>query len=179
MRMHALARAGRVAGKALVWASLGLGTMVAGMFVSGWHIGMDVQRIMGAEACMPSTFYAWHRSADFEPAKGQYVVTYMPRHDLTGKAGAAPGSRLIKIIRATAGDHVKIVGTYLWINDEMVDRLWLAKSLPGKTVGDFDVNMVLGPDEYFLMGTEQASFDSRYWGVVRRPALVGYSVPVV
>ena len=89
------------------------------------------------------------------------------------------GTLVEEHIIGVPGDTIRIQGTELWINGEHTDRLWLAKSLPGKTVGDYDTEMVLPPGQYFVMGTTHESFDSRYWGPLHREAIIGTARPLL
>lgn len=145
--------------------------------LTGFRVGLDVQRLIGEPACMPSLVYLWHRTDGVEPRKEDYVVAQMPATGM--QVGARPGDRIVKRVMAAEGDRVLIKGTELWINGKHADRLWLAKSLPGKTVGDFDRDMTLKQGEFFLMGTTKESFDSRYWGAVQREAIIGYATPLL
>ena len=42
-----------------------------------------------------------------------------------------------------------------------------------------EVRAALKLDDVFLMGTTHESFDSRYWGPVKREAIIGYAVPLL
>lgn len=151
--------------------------LVVGLHMSGLRIGLDVQRLIGEPACMPSLVYLWHSPDRATPKKGDYVVALMPDTGLG--VGARKGDRIVKKVMAVEGDRVRIEGTELWINDEHADRLWLAKSIPGKAPGDFDRDSVMVEHEIFLMGTTQESFDSRYWGTLSRDAVIGYAIPLL
>lgn len=150
--------------------------VVLGLILTGFRVGIDVQRLIGKPACMPWMVYVWHKANQVEPEVGFYVVARMPAIGMA--VGARPGDRIVKKVAAVPGDKIRIEGTELWINGIHSDRLWLAKSLPGKVVGDFDKNMTLKAGEFFLMGTTKESFDSRYWGPIHREAIIGYAYPV-
>ncbi|KLR58990.1 peptidase S26 [Diaphorobacter sp. J5-51] len=149
---------------------------VIGLLLTGYRVGLDAQRLIGKPACMPSLVYLWTKTDGNPPSKGDYIVARMPKTSFG--MGGREGDRIVKIIAGVPGDKVRIVGTELWINGEHKDRLWLAKSLPGKSVGDYDVDVVLGERQYFVMGTTQESFDSRYWGPINREAIIGTALPV-
>lgn len=153
-----------------------LGFIVLGLWLLGAHIGLDVQRLIGQPACMPTTVYLWRNGMAGPPKVGEYVVARMP--DRGYAIGARPGDRIVKKIMAVAGDQVKVSGTELFINGKHVDRLWLAKSIPGKAPGDFDVDITLREGQLFLMGTTQESFDSRYWGAIEREQIIGSAIPL-
>lgn len=174
-------RAGvRTAGRFIKFGVVGFlvltGLLALGLWLTGIRIGIDVQRLVGEPACMPSLVYLWKPGMPQEPKIGDYVLARMPKSGLP--VGAREGDRIVKRVAALAGDTVKVRGTELWINGKHADRLWLAKSLPGKSPGDFDAEYTLKDGQMFLMGTTKESFDSRYWGVVNREAFLGYAVPL-
>ena len=162
----------------LVVNAVSIALITLGLWLSGLRIGIDVQRLIGEPACMPSLVYIWKPGLS-EPAKvGHYILARMP---VTGLGvGARPGDRIVKRVRAVAGDTVKVEGTELYINGkhQEKDRLWLSKSIPGKQPGDFDREVTLVDGELFLMGTTKESFDSRYWGTVKREAILGSAIPL-
>lgn len=160
----------------LIGAVLVSGLIALGLWLTGIRVGVDVQRLVGEPACMPSLVYLWKKGMPQEPKIGDYVMTRMPNSGFV--VGARPGDRIVKKVAALAGDKVKVDGTELWINGKHVDRLWLAKSLPGKSPGDFDAEYTLKDGQMFLMGTTKESFDSRYWGVINREAFLGYAIPL-
>ena len=166
----------RVVGFGLLAALLLTALTVLALLLSGYRIGIDAQRLIGKPACMPSLIYLWTKTDGNPPITGDYIVARMPKTSFG--IGGREGDRIVKIVAAVPGDKVRIVGTELWINGEHKDRLWLAKSLPGKTVGDYDMDMVLGERQYFVMGTTQESFDSRYWGPINREAIIGSARPL-
>lgn len=170
-------RQARIAGRLGAALAVLLGATVFFMHGWGYRIGVDAQRLAGEPACLPNYLFLWSRADGTPPKKGDYIVALMPQTDLG--VGGRKGDRIIKIVMGMPGDKIRIEGTELWINEEHTDRLWLAKSLPGKEVGDFDTEMVLGEHQYFLMGTTHESFDSRYWGPVSREAIIGTATPLL
>lgn len=154
-----------------------LSVVVISMQISGVNLAVDAQKVAGEPSCLPYEFYLWHKGLDASLQKGDYIVISMP--DKGYKIGARPGDRVIKKVAALPGDRVRISGTELYINEKHVDRLWLAKSIDGKKPGDFDADMVLNKDQVFLMGTTKESFDSRYWGPVRRDSIIGRALPLL
>ena len=187
MRLQAEAKA-KVQGRRRRWVKgllwflaadlVSMALVVMGLQFTGIRIGLDVQRLIGKPACMPSLVYLWRKTdLAVTPKVGDYVVALMPKTGIA--AGARYGDRIVKKVAAVGGDRVRIEGTELWINEVHADRLWLAKSLPGREVGDFDRDAVLGESDVFLMGTTQESFDSRYWGPVNREAIIGHAIPLL
>lgn len=83
----------------------------------------------------------------------------------------------VKMVGAVPGDRVEIRGERLFINGRLRDQLWLVKAL-GKKPGDFDTSYTVPPGEYFVMGTTPESFDSRYWGTIKREQIIGSASPL-
>ena len=151
--------------------------LVVGLRFFDIRVGIDVQRLIGEPACMPSLVYVWRpEKSGFKPAIGEYVIARMPNSGFS--VGAREGDRIVKKVAAGPGDKVLIQGTELWINDKHADRLWLANSLEGKKAGDFDTRLELEDGQYFLMGTTKESFDSRYWGIVQSESIIGRALPL-
>lgn len=143
----------------------------------GYRIGLDVQWLSGEPSCLDESVFVMRMRVDRPPEIGDYVVAKMP--DSRMSVGAPAGARLIKKVVARAGDKIRIKDNNLYINGVFSDRLWLAKSIPGKTSEDFEAEYELAAHQYFLMGTTKESFDSRYWGVVNLEAIRGYAYPVL
>ena len=104
----------------LVTNAVSIALITLGLWLSGLRIGIDVQRLIGEPACMPSLVYIWNPGLS-EPAKvGHYVLARMPATGLG--VGARPGDRIVKRVRAVAGDTVKVEGTELYINGKHQDN---------------------------------------------------------
>lgn len=143
---------------------------------SGYRLGFDPQKLFGLPSCSDDIVYFMALKPNIVPKRGDYIVAAMPEHDLN--MGPPNGRLIVKRVVAGPGDSVKIEGTELYINGLHRDRLWLAKSIPKKQPGDFDISITLASGQYFLMGTTQESFDSRYWGPVSEDSIRGYAYPL-
>lgn len=100
-----------------------------------------------------------------EPDRGDVMVFHS-----TGKtyfikrAIGLPGDRL------SIHDGVVTIRNDQYPNGHVLNEAYLA---PGaQTSGDVDIT--LGPDEYFVLGDNRSySYDSRSWGVLKRDEIVG------
>ncbi len=102
-----------------------------------------------------------------QPERGEVVVFHYPGDERT---------YFIKRIIGLPGEHVLVEGGKVMIyNKKYPDGMQIDETyLPGnlKTIGEKD--MVLGDNEYFVMGDNRdASFDSRQWGPLKRTEVVG------
>lgn len=156
---------------------LGAVALLSALQASSYRIGFDVQRLSGEPTCLPSFLYVMKYELDHKPRLGDYVVAKMPDTGLP--IGGRPGDNIIKRVVGIPGDHIRIQGTELYINGMQRDRLWLAKSIPGKDVGSFDAEYSLQEGQYFLMGSTKESFDSRYWGALSLDSIRGFARPLL
>lgn len=80
------------------------------------------------------------------------------------------GMTVVKQLVAGPGDHVVLTPETLTINGRFVLRNEVTRlgEEAGTPVDLQPMDRVLGPDEFFVVGTHPRSYDSRYWGVVER-----------
>lgn len=100
-----------------------------------------------------------------EPARGDVIVFRYPKDT---------SQKFIKRIIGLPGETVDIQNSKVSITKDnetfALDEEYLSDDL--KTYGD--VNIILGSDEYFVLGdNREYSFDSRSWGVVPRGNIIG------
>ncbi len=144
-------------------------------------------------------FTTWHIAEWGNPQRGDIAVFFSP-HD---------GKRLVKRVIGLPGDTVELRNNQLVINGTPVEyqpiaeellrdipaaeregRVFASEKLPGQThaVGGHSAApaprnfapIVVPQGEYFMMGDNRDdSFDSRFWGTVKREKIVGRATAVV
>ena len=144
-------------------------------------------------------FTTWHLAEWSNPQRGDIVVFFSP-HD---------GKRLVKRVIGLPGDTIELRNNQLVINgtsveyqpiaDELLrdipaaertDRVFASEQLPGQThaVGGYPAAPAprtfapirVPEGQYFMMGDNRDdSFDSRFWGTVKREKIVGCATSVV
>jgi signal peptidase I len=144
-------------------------------------------------------FTTWHIAEWSNPQRGDIVVFFSP-YD---------GKRLVKRVIGLPGDIIELRNNQLVINGVAVEsqpiaddllryipaaeregHTFASEKLPGQThaVGGFPAvpaprtfaPLVVPQDEYFMMGDNRDdSFDSRFWGTVKREKIVGRVTAVV
>ncbi len=141
------------------------------------------------------------------PDRGDIMVFYPPSTKLS-KSPIPLLARLtgifckdvayIKRVVGLPGDKIEIVpepdgSAYVWINDkkyeeDYIQSIYEFPACPDKSADAFVLAneqvmkcgpFKLGPDSYFMMGDNRgSSFDSRYWGELKRDRFVGRAVAV-
>ena len=144
-------------------------------------------------------FTTWHIAEWSNPQRGDIAVFFSP-HD---------GKRLVKRVIGLPGDTVELRDNQLIINGASVQyqpiaeellryipesqrtgRVFASEKLPGQThaVGGYPASpaprtfapVVVPQGEYFMMGDNRDdSFDSRFYGSVKREKIVGRATAVV
>ncbi len=144
-------------------------------------------------------FTTWHIAEWSNPQRGDIVVFFSP-HD---------GKRLVKRVIGLPGDTIELRNNQLVINGTPIEyqpiaeellryipaaqregRVFTSEHLPGQThaVGGYPAApaprtcgpFVVSQGEYFMMGDNRDdSFDSRFYGTVKREKIVGRATAVV
>lgn len=115
------------------------------------------------QGCLPWLFY--FADKDVRTVSRGDIVLFSSR-------GAAPlfkdGSPLVKMAIGVPGDTIVAEGDKLYVNGTYWGSTKLGLLHFSKPPGYWDRKVMLKEGEYFMLGTEPRSFDSRFWGVVKR-----------
>jgi conjugal transfer pilin signal peptidase TrbI len=84
-----------------------------------------------------------------------------------------PNTEFVKLIVGGPGDLVRVDADATKVNGRIVAGPLDSLSTLGLKASDVERTFILGPDEYFAVGTRPHSYDSRYWGPVHASQFVG------
>lgn len=79
----------------------------------------------------------------------------------------------IKQITCSQGSVLSIKNGSTYFCDGKIIGVAKPTDSNGKLVSNFKFNGVIPKDNYFVMGTAQSSYDSRYWGFVNKKDIIG------
>ena len=81
--------------------------------------------------------------------------------------------RVSKRIVACPGDHLCITNSQIKVNGKILRQPFVATML-WNLMGQYDVDIVLGEDEYYVLGDNRCySMDSRHWGPIKESQILG------
>jgi len=143
------------------------------VFFHNHAIGIDPQQ----ETCLPYHVWLYETGRDVKLAPGDYVVFRM---DNRGQPFFTNGQTFVKRIAAAPGDTVVVTKGWVFIDGRKVKRVskHVAERMH-KATSDYDKHLVLAKGQYWAMGDHPNSFDSTYWGVLRRDQIIGRAIPVL
>ena len=83
------------------------------------------------------------------------------------------GQIIVKIAAGVTGDHIQVDSRQTTVNGSLIiEGLPLAEKLK-KPASSFKRDETIPPSAYWLTGKTDKSFDSRYWGYVYDPQVIG------
>lgn len=134
--------------------------------------------VWNASASAPLGLY-W--LSHIKPSRGDFVLAELPpdaRRLAVARGYLPDGVPLVKRIAALGGDRVCAFDDAVFVNGRAVARR-LARDRRGRPLPRWTGCRVLADDELFLlMACVSGSFDGRYFGPVRRAAILGRLGPL-
>lgn len=140
-------------------------------FFNRYSIGLDPQQVK----CIPGISFYLIDKKDKSVVKGETYAFYAK-----GLEPIYPDdTKMVKFVRGVAGDTVSITNNQvIHINNEDYGfGFWLSERL-GKTPEDFIGKGTIPAEQYWMMGTSDLSFDSRYWGTIHEDQIIGRAYPL-
>lgn len=80
---------------------------------------------------------------------------------------------ILKQVAGVPGDHLTITKNKVLINGQLIATGLKLYPLYNKNPKDFERDEVIPTNEYFLVGQNELSNDSRYWGYLDQSKIVG------
>ena len=160
-------------------AALSVSVLGAGLVLASTARIWPVRTLYNASASVPLGWYAVGPA--HEVAVGDLVVAHPPSDAerlLVERGYLGSGVPILKFVRARAGQRVCRDGDAVTIDGAAVGTARESDSA-GRELPRWSGCRLLGPGEVFLFNAAAlGSFDSRYFGPVAIPSIIGKATPV-
>lgn len=120
--------------------------------------------------CLNTKFFlvdSWDKNVK----RGDLAVFRMEKENRYFKKGL----KWIKLVGAQGGDTVKVTYDDMTVNNDIRYKinLWYTLSKLKMDISEVTPELTLKPDELFMIGETQTSYDSRYWGPIQKQDIIG------
>jgi conjugal transfer pilin signal peptidase TrbI len=141
------------------------------LFASRYSLNFDDQTVK----CIPGKTWYLVDKSDVEPQRGELYLFSSPNLEPFYPAG----TKMIKYLRGLPGDKIQInAQDNILINGDLIaSGLEHAETL-NRPASSFRGSTTLIDERYWVMGTSSASFDSRYWGAIKKSDILGHAYPL-
>jgi len=143
----------------------GIGTLTLKAIGTQYGLGVIVTKSLDKD------FFIYTKDWHNKIAKGEIVYFNLPIETPYYKKASKFG----KIIMCEGGDKLSTQGLDYYCNNKFIGT---AKTTDknGKPVSPFIYNGEIPQGSFFVMGTHERSYDSRYWGFVKEDQIQGIAI---
>jgi len=146
---------------------------IATLFFTRFTFAADPQKVR----CIPShSFYLVDKYDTKVVRDGLFAFRSKDLNPIYEK-----GTKMVKFLRALPGDTVEInENNQIFINNQLyaTGLMWAQEKL-GQPDSYFQGKKTLKQNQYWVLGTSEKSFDSRYWGAIRHEDIIGRVYPIL
>lgn len=142
-----------------------LGNLIVNIVSKYYGIGVVVTKSLDKD------YIIYQRNWQNEIAKGKIIYFTLPIETTYFKKDSKFG----KIIVCEGGDKLTVQGLDYYCNDQLIGTARTTDK-DGKSVSPFIYNGEIPKGSFFVMGTHERSYDSRYWGFVNEKDIKGVAI---
>lgn len=119
---------------------------------------------------LPDYFYIVDNQVATDGLKNNQTISF--KFDIENDRYYEKESNFIKVIKCKEGDFLQNENSVFKCNNKIIG-VALPSDSQGMAIESFDFNKNIPKDSYFVMGTAMNSYDSRYWGFVKKEKITG------
>ena len=141
--------------------------LLAGAYFSGIRISFNVS------GSLPHRAFLTARGGDISCGPGSIGLFRLDVRNPYWDYGTVFAKRFV----GCPGDTLRTQGREFYLNGERV-AVASKHDSKGTAVTSFEFDGIIPADSYFVLGDAEKSYDSRYWGFVRKSWIVGRGFPL-
>ena len=134
--------------------------------------------VLNISSSIPIGIYKMGKSTDFK--RGDIVTFSTKRYkDILDYPGSIKNITFSKYIAGISGDYIKIENNKIYINNKEKGNIFKVDGLNNKLPQLKEKEYIVKEDEVFVLGTNDKSFDSRYYGCIKKSDAIYKLIPLI
>ena len=134
--------------------------------------------VLNISSSIPIGIYKMDKNIDFK--RGD-IVTFSTKNysDILNYSGSIKNITFSKYIAGISGDYIRIENNKIYINNKEKGNIFKVDGLNNKLPQLKEKKYIVKVDEVFVLGTNDKSFDSRYYGCIKKSDVIYKLVPFI
>ena len=134
--------------------------------------------VLNISSSIPIGIYKVDKSIDF---KREDIVTFSTKKykDILDYPGSIKNITFSKYIAGISGDYIRIENNKIYVNNKEKGNIFKVDGLNNKLPQLKEKEYIVKEDEVFVLGTNDKSFDSRYYGCIKKSDVIYKLVPLI
>ena len=134
--------------------------------------------VINISSSIPVGIYKVDKSTDFK--RGDIVTFSTKKYkDILDYPGSIKNITFSKYVVGISGDYIRIENNKIYINNKKKGNIFKVDRLNNKLPQLKEKEYIVKEDEVFVLGTNDKSFDSRYYGCIKKSDVIYKLVPLI
>ena len=134
--------------------------------------------VLNISSSIPIGIYKVDKSIDFK--RGDIVTFSTKKYkDILDYPGSIKNITFSKYIAGISGDYIRIENNKIYINNKEKGNIFKVDGLNNRLPQLKEKEYIVKEDEVFVLGTNDKSFDSRYYGCIKKSDVIYKLVPFI
>ena len=134
--------------------------------------------VLNISSSIPIGIYKVDKNIDFR--RGDIVTFSIKKYkDILDYPGNIKNITFSKYIAGISGEYIKIENNKIYINNKEKGKIFKVDGLNNKLPQLKEKEYIIKVDEVFVLGTNDKSFDSRYYGCIKKSDVIYKLVPLI
>ena len=134
--------------------------------------------VLNISSSIPIGIYKVDKSTDFK--RGDIVTFSTKRYkDILDYPGSIKNITFSKYIAGISGDYIRIENNKIYVNNKEKGNIFKVDGLNNRLPQLKEKEYIVKEDEVFVLGTNDKSFDSRYYGCIKKSDVIYKLVPLI
>ena len=134
--------------------------------------------VLNISSSIPIGIYKVDKSIDFK--RGDIVTFSTKKYKyILDYPGSIKNITFSKYIAGISGDYIRIENNKIYVNNKEKGNIFKVDGLNNRLPQLKEKEYIVKEDEVFVLGTNDKSFDSRYYGCIKKSDVIYKLVPLI